>query len=666
MEIAFVGNPNTGKTALINAIAGSDLEVGNWSGVTVEKKEVTFTYKNEKIHLVDLPGTYTLSPYSIEEKITREVICSDIIDGIINVVNSTDLRRNLYLTLELIDLQKPLLLALNMFDEFKKRGFSIDIEKFSKLIDIDVIPTIASRGLGKKEIIEKIYQNVKNKKIPKPFSYQEHIEKEIEFLINKMKNIECNIKRFLAVKLLENDEFAKDKLKDYPQILKEAKNARERLKAHFGMDVKKFIVEYRYQKIDEILEKTLKKPIVDKVMLSDKLDNILLNKYLGIPIFFVIMFLVFQFTFSGSEPLVDWTNWFFQDYLADKLKILLSPLPNWIASLTIDGVIAGVGLVLSFLPLLAFLYFFMAVLQESGYMARISFLLDKLASKVGLKGNGFIPLILGFGCNVPAIYSTRSMSTFRERVILALMIPFMSCSARFPIYVLFASLFFAHYKAFVILSLYSLGIFIAFIIAFIANKILPKNEVKPFFLELPTYHIPTLKAIWNLMWPNLKDFLVRAGTLIVFASVILWGVMNLPPKSTPKSSYLAKFSKEISPIFKPLGFGEHWEVVAPLIPGTLAKEVVISSMGTIYGVELNSIDQKNSAKILKEKIRSSFPNAKAAFAYLVFILLYIPCVSTMAAIKAEFGWKLMLLEITLLPIIAYIVSFIIYQILILL
>ncbi len=666
MEIAFVGNPNTGKTALINAIAGSDLEVGNWSGVTVEKKEVTLIYNNEKIHLVDLPGTYTLSPYSIEEKVTREVICSDMIDGIINVVNSTDLKRNLYLTFELIDLQKPMLLALNMFDEFKKRGYSIDLDKISKLLDIDVIPTIASRGLGKKEIIQKIYQNTKNKKIPKPFSYQEHIEKEIEFLINKMKNIECSIKRFLAVKLLENDEYAYNRLKNYPEILNFAKEARERLKKHFGMDVKKFIVEYRYQKIDEILEKVLKKPIVDKVILSDKLDNILLNKYLGIPLFFVIMFLVFQLTFSGSEPLVDWTNWFFQDFLAHKLKIILSPLPNWINSLTINGIISGVGLVLSFLPLLALLYFFMALLQESGYMARVSFLFDRLASKVGLKGNGFIPLILGFGCNVPAIYATRAMGTFRERLILALMIPFMSCSARFPIYVLFASLFFVKYKALVIVILYILGILVAFFIAFIANKILPKNEVKPFFLELPTYHLPTLKSIWNLMWPNIKDFLYRAGTLIVFASVILWGIINLPPKSTPETSYLAKISKEITPIFKPLGFGEHWEVIAPLIPGTLAKEIVISSMGTIYGVELNSQNQKNSAKILQQKIRSSFPNPKAAFAYLVFILLYIPCISTMAAIKAEFGWKLMLLEIILLPLIAYIVSLLIYQILMIL
>ena len=663
MEIAFVGNPNTGKTALINAIAGSDLEVGNWSGVTVEKKEVTLKYENENLHLVDLPGTYTLSPYSIEEKVTRGVICSDKIDGIINVVNSTDLRRNLYLTFELLDLQKPMVMSLNMFDEFKKRGFDIDVDKLSKLLNIDAIPTIASRGLGKKEIISKIYQNTKNQNIPKPLIYQEHIEKEIKFLINKMKNIECNIKRFVAVKLLENDDFAKSKLKNYPKILEEASKARERLTNHFGMDVKKFIVEYRYQKIDKILEEVLTTPIVDKVILSDRLDNIFLNKYLGIPLFFVVMFLVFQLTFSGSEPLVNWTNWFFQDFLANKISVYLSNYPSWVSSLIIDGVIAGVGLVLSFLPLLAFLYFFMAILQESGYMARISFLLDKLASKVGLKGNGFISLILGFGCNVPAVYSTRSMSTFRERVILALMIPFMSCSARFPIYVLFASLFFTHYKAFVILSLYLIGILIAFIIAFVANKFLPKDEMKPFFLELPTYHIPTLKAIWNLMWPNLKDFLYRAGTLIVLASVILWGVMNLPPKSTPQNSYLAKFSKEITPVFKPIGI-EHWELVAPLISGTLAKEVVISSMGTIYGVELHS--KKDNITSLQEKIISSFPNSKSAFAYLVFILLYIPCVSTMAAIKAEFGWKLMILEVTFLPILAYIVSFLSYKFLILL
>jgi ferrous iron transport protein B len=618
INIAFAGNPNVGKTALINAIAKSDLKVGNWPGVTVEKKEVIFKYKNETIHLIDLPGTYTLSPYTLEEKITRNEICSGGIDGIINVIDATNLKRNLYLTLELMDLELPMVIALNMFDEFKKRGYEIDLEKFQNILGIDIIPTIASRNLGTSALIEKAYFSVKNQKIPQKISCQEHIEKEIEFLINKLKFQNCKFKRFLAVKLLENNEYAINQIKD-ENILNFAKEARERLKNHLKMDVKEFIIQDRYQKIDSIINKVLKKPLIDKVLLSDKLDKVFLNKYLGIPIFLIVMYFMFKFTFDGSMPFVNYMSDFFENYLGDGIKFYMQNTPGWLTSLLVDGVISGVGLVLSFLPLLVFLYFFMALLEESGYMARVSFLLDKLASKFGVKGNAFISLIIGFGCNVPAVYSTRTMSSMRERIILALMIPFMSCSARLPIYALFTSLFFKSHQVFIILSLYILGITVAFIVGIIANKILPKSEIKPFILELPTYHFPTIRGIWNLMWPNIKDFLVRAGSIIVLASVILWGLINLPPKSTPQTSYLAEASKEIAPVFKPVGFGEHWEFVAALIPGTLAKEVVISSLGTIYGVEEKSgkINKFNLKEKTVNEIKELFIATKESFSNLL-------------------------------------------------
>jgi ferrous iron transport protein B len=421
INIAFAGNPNVGKTALINAIAKSDLKVGNWPGVTVEKKEVIFKYKNETIHLIDLPGTYTLSPYTLEEKITRNEICSGGIDGIINVIDATNLKRNLYLTLELMDLELPMVIALNMFDEFKKRGYEIDLEKFQNILGIDIIPTIASRNLGTSALIEKAYFSVKNQKIPQKISCQEHIEKEIEFLINKLKFQNCKFKRFLAVKLLENNEYAINQIKD-ENILNFAKEARERLKNHLKMDVKEFIIQDRYQKIDSIINEVLKKPLIDKVLLSDKLDKVFLNKYLGIPIFLIVMYFMFKFTFDGSMPFVNYMSDFFENYLGDGIKFYMQNTPGWLTSLLVDGVISGVGLVLSFLPLLVFLYFFMALLEESGYMARVSFLLDKLASKFGVKGNAFISLIIGFGCNVPAVYSTRTMSSMRERIILALML----------------------------------------------------------------------------------------------------------------------------------------------------------------------------------------------------------------------------------------------------
>ncbi|SMC09843.1 ferrous iron transport protein B [Nitratiruptor tergarcus] len=699
ISIAFVGNPNVGKTALINSIAGSNLQVGNWPGVTVEKKEVRFEYEGEEIYLVDLPGTYTLTPYSLEEKITRNALCSENIDGIIDVIDVTDIRRNMYLTLELIDLQKPMVVALNMFDEFSKRGYELDIKKLETIIGITCIPTIGSQGIGTKKLLKEIYQAVKEDKKPKIIPYQEHIEKEISFLIKKLENYSCDIKRFLAIKLLEGDSFAVQKVSTIdPSIVASANQARKRLQEHLGMSVKEFIIQDRYQKIDKILDQTLHKPLIDRVLLSDKIDNLVLHKIWGLPLFVLLMFLMFKITFDGSAPLVDWMSGFFEDFLAPHLRSTMHSLPLWVSSLIIDGVISGVGLVLSFLPLLAFLYFFMALLEESGYMARVSFLLDRLAQKLGVKGSAFIALIVGFGCNVPAIYATRTLTSKKERIITALMIPLMSCSARLPIYALFTSLFFVHHQALIITSLYILGIAIAFLIASIANKILPQEESKPFFLELPTYHMPTLKAIWRSMKPRLTDFVIRAGTVIVLASIILWAIITLPPSSTPQTSYLARSAKTVAPLFKPIGFGDHWEPVAALIPGTLAKEVVIGSLGTIYGVEnvqkkvaknswledfkeqilsfwraikmslsniatmqIQTLSTETEPSVLKQKIREQFTTAAKAFSYMVFVLLYIPCVSTMAAIKEEFGWRLMLFEITFLPILAYFVSFLAYR-----
>ena len=698
IEVAFVGNPNVGKTALINAIAGSDLQVGNWPGVTVEKKEVTFTYEDETLHLVDLPGTYTLSPYTLEEKVTRSNLCAGGFDAIVNVVDTTDLRRNLYLTLELIDLQKPMVIALNMFDEFSKRGYRLDVEKLQEIFGIPCIPTIASKGIGTKTLLGRLYEVYKECQLPHLIPYQEHIEKEIAFLVHKMEGLECQIKRFLAIKLLENDSYAIQRMQELdPAIVDLAHKARERLQRHLRMDVKEFIVQDRYQKIDAILAQVLHKPLVDRVLLTDKIDTIALHRWFGIPLFFIVMFLMFKTTFDGSTPFVDWVGGFFDGFVAPHLRAAMADLPSWLVSLTVDGVVSGVGLVLSFLPLLAFLYFFMALLEESGYMARVSFLLDRVAGILGIKGNAFIALIVGFGCNVPAVYATRTLSSFRERLITALMIPFMSCSARLPVYALFTALFFTRHQALIIFSLYLLGILVAFIVGFIANKALPTSQAKPFFMELPTYHMPSARAIWMLMWPKLKDFIVRAGTVIVMASVILWGIINLPPSATPQTSYLAQISKKITPIFKPVGFGEHWEPVAALIPGTLAKEVIIGSLGTIYGVEaahkpmakssiledltkelhtlwvatersahnllaiqITSLETEVAPSRIQQRIRQQF-TPLSALSYLVFILLYIPCVSTMAAIKNEFGWRWMLFETALLPILAYTVAFVVYH-----
>ncbi|RRS31976.1 MAG: iron transporter [Epsilonproteobacteria bacterium (ex Lamellibrachia satsuma)] len=699
IHIPFVGNPNTGKTALINAIAKSDLEVGNWPGVTVEKKEAKFTYDREKIALVDLPGAYTLSPYSLEEKITRNMLAEEKFDGIIDVIDTTNLRRNLYLTLELIDMQQPMVVALNMFDDFTKRGYELDSDKFQEILGIPTIPTIASKGLGTQKLIDSAIAAVKKHTLPHIQPYQEHIEKEIAFLIHTMPKTDLP-PRLFAIQLLADDPYALSLAKtlEGKKLIEKAVQARGRLEAHMKLPIKTIITRARYEVIDRLLELVLKKPILDKVLLSEKIDAVLLHKWLGIPLFFTIMMLMFKLTFDGSGSLVIWVSDFFQDYLGKYLSLgFQDTAPPWLVSLLTDGILSGVGLVLSFLPLLFLLYFFMAMLEESGYMARVSFLLDRAGRALGIKGNAFISMIIGFGCNVPAIYATRALTTKRERIITALMIPMMSCSARLPIYALFTAIFFQEHQVLVIMSLYLLGILVALLLGWISNHILSSEESKPFFLELPTYHMPNMKAVWVLMWPKLKDFIVRAGTVIVMASIILWGVIKLPAGTDPQDSYLAQTAKQITPVFKPAGFGEHWEPIAAMIPGTLAKEVVIGSLGTIYGVEtkneiskstfkddtitqlkalkeafvnaflhmfnihMKSLNSEQQANTLQHKLKDQFASPLAAFSYLVFILLYIPCVSTMAAIKDELGTRWMLFEIALLPLVAYGMSVLVYQ-----
>ncbi|RLA69137.1 MAG: ferrous iron transport protein B, partial [Epsilonproteobacteria bacterium] len=444
IHILFVGNPNTGKTALINAIANSDLEVGNWPGVTVEKKEAKFTYAEEKVVLSDLPGAYTLTPYSLEEKVTRNMLAEGKFDGIINVINSTNLRRNLYLTLELVDMQQPMVLALNMFDDFSKRGYELNSDKLQEILGVSAIPTIASKKLGSQKLIDATITSVKEHIIPRIQPYQEHIEKEITFLMHAMSKTTLS-PRLFAIHLLEDDPYTLSLAKSQNQndLIEKAAKARARLERHMKIPIKTIITYARYEVIDRLLELVLKKPILDKVLLSEKIDTILLHKWLGIPLFFVIMIMMFKLTFDGSGPLVTWISNFFQEYLGKYLSIALhDTAPPWLGSLFTSGILSGVGLVLSFLPLLFLLYFFMAMLEESGYMARVSFLLDRAGKSLGIKGNAFIPLIIGFGCNVPAVYATRALTTKRERIITALMIPFMSCSARLPIYALFTVIFF--------------------------------------------------------------------------------------------------------------------------------------------------------------------------------------------------------------------------------
>ena len=707
MNIAFSGNPNVGKTALINAIAGSKLKVGNWPGVTVEKKEAEFEYKGEKVQLIDLPGTYSLSPYTIEERITRDFILNESPDCIVDVVDSTNLERNLYLTLLLMEMEKPIIIALNVFDEFEKSGHKIDLDKFKKYLGIDVIPTVATKNKGLSELIDKAIGVAKSKKQYKKMEYSllfdKFIENEINKLVEKLKKEELPDKyplRWLAIKLIEKDEYVtqvlkKETKKDISSLAKEHIMA---IEERFNDDTETIFTEARYGIINGILKDTLKKPKNYNIPFTEKVDKIVTNKYLGLPIFLILMYIVFKLTFDGSGPFIDWVDGFINGYIGKYTGLTLAGSPDWLNSLVIDGIIGGVGLVLTFVPLMLFIYFFLALLEESGYMSRAAFVLDKIMHSIGLNGKSFIPMILGFGCNVPAIYATRALENEKDRKLTAVLVPFMSCGARLPIYALFTGVFFVKHQASIVLLMYILGIAVAIVVGLLLKNTKSFETTKsPLLLELPPYRAPSVKMVFSSMWIRTRAFLKKAGSVIFMAMIILWAAINLPSGSTPDNSYLAKAAKVVAPVFAPTGF-DNWQAVASVLPGIIAKESVVGALGQTLGVEKKSEEEKTSfaqdsreqiigfAQAIIGSLKSMFGSLTpgvfkmesvgnstfsqkikavftplSAFSYMVFMLLFIPCVVTLAAIKQEFGWGLMFFEMGLLTVVPYIASVIVYQ-----
>ncbi len=707
MKIAFAGNPNVGKTALINAIAGSKLKVGNWPGVTVEKKEAEFEYKDEKIQLVDLPGTYSLSPYTVEERITRDFILNENPDCIIDVVDSTNLERNLYLTLLLMEMEKPIIIALNVFDEFEKSGYKIDLDKFKKYLGIDVIPTVATKNKGLDELIDKAIEVAKSKKQYKKMEYSllfdKFIENEINKLVEKLKKEELPDRyplRWLAIKLIEKDEYViqilkKETEKDISSLAKEHIMV---IEERFDDDTETIFTEARYGIINGILKDTLKKPKNYNIPFTEKVDKIVTNKYLGLPIFLALMYIVFKLTFDGSGPFIDWVDGFINGYIGKYVGLALTGAPNWLNSLVINGIIGGVGLVLTFVPLMLFIYFFLALLEESGYMSRAAFVLDKIMHSIGLNGKSFIPMILGFGCNVPAIYATRALENEKDRKLTAVLVPFMSCGARLPIYALFTGVFFVKHQASIVLLMYILGIAVAIGVGLLLKNTKPFETAKsPLLLELPPYRAPSAKMVFSSMWIRTRAFLKKAGSIILIAMIILWAAINLPSGSTPDNSYLAKAAKVVAPVFAPTGF-DNWQAVASVLPGIIAKESVVGALGQTLNVKEKSEEEKTSfaqdsrkqiigfAQAITSSLKSMFGSLTpgvfkmesvgnstfsqkikavftplSAFSYMVFMLLFIPCVVTLAAIKQEFGWGLMFFEMGLLTIVPYIASVIVYQ-----
>jgi len=701
MRIAFAGNPNVGKSALVNAIAGTRLHVGNWPGVTVEKKEATFTFDGEEVQLVDLPGTYSLSSYSIEERVTRDYLLNERPDVVIDVVDATRLERNLFLTLQLLELGIPVVLALNLWDEAKEKGIEIDTEALAKVLDVAVVETVAITGEGVAELLPTARRMAAERPAtvaahnaacrdaatadrPHFAHYGPLVDPEVRLLgealhrdaAEVVERVPC---RWLAVKLLEGDTGVQALLDGAAATLtKQVAEQRHRLSTLAGDDTATLISDGRYGFAKGVVAEVVSQRQIDRRDFTELVDRVVLHRWLGIPIFFAMLWFVFHTTFDGAQPFVDFIDqvitgpverWFF-------VGLAAIGAPDWVASLVSEGVIGGAGFVLTFVPILFFLYLFMGILEGSGYMARAAFVMDRFFHTIGLHGKSFIPMILGFGCNVPAVYATRSLDSYRDRVLTSLLIPLMSCSARLPVYAVFVAAFFVERRGTVIFSLYLLGILLAVTMGFIFKRSLFRGEAPVFVMELPPYRFPTFRSLMLYVWEKLRSFVRKAGTYILATSVVIWFFLNLPwGVQNPADSYFGRVAGGVAPIFAPVGFGT-WHAAGALLTGMIAKEVVVSTMGEIYTPEpkVASTPPTVAAEVAeighgfvvacRDSVRAIlaglhlFPSPKAepppsaltvrmrtvftpltAIAFMVFVLTYIPCVVTMAAMGQELGWR---------------------------
>lgn len=577
---ALLGNPNVGKTTLFNSLTGSNQRIGNWAGVTVDKKEGFFG----NIKVVDLPGIYAMDTFSNEEKVSKAFLENGEVDVILNIVDASNIDRNLYLTTQLKKFKKPIILAVNMVDVAEKKGINLDFDKLSKLMGVKVVPIIASKDVG----------------------------------ITQIKNI------------LENEIYAKDIDTTYYDFNSEKET---------------------YEYIEDILKKCNKTEDKTKNTFKDRIDNILLNPLLAYPVFILIMALMFQITFSWvGQPLSDWLDALLNDSLLPLLSDLLSNTSPWFQSLIVDGIVAGVGGILVLLPIILALFACISILEDSGYMARVAFIMDKLMRKMGLSGKAFIPMIVGFGCTVPAIMSARTLESEKDRKLTALLVPLMSCNARLPVYAIFAAVFFPNNVGLVVALLYLLGVLLAFILGILFKNTLFKKDEEPFIIELPEYKLPSFKNVLKQVYEKAKSFLIKAGTIIFAMSVVIWFLSNFSFSGMVdvNDSILASIGNFIAPIFKPLGFG-NWQSSVSLLTGILAKETVVSSMGVIFAGDLAAT-------------LPLYFTAASALSFLVFVLLYTPCISVLGAMKKEYGAKFTLFSITYQLLLAWIVSLIVYQI----
>jgi ferrous iron transport protein B len=631
IKIALAGNPNSGKTTVFNHLTGGRQHVGNWPGVTVEKKEGKFTSHTHEITVVDLPGIYSLTAYSLDERIARDFLLQEKPDAVVVVVDASNLERNLYLVTQLLELGSSLILDLNMMDMVRSRGVEIDTGKLSAVLGIPVIETAAHKGEGIEDLRKAIVGPSGERPNSFRIDYGDDIEREIEKLQDAV-TLPGYPFRWVAIKLLEDDAEILQRVMD-SKAASVALESQAKLERHLGYDLETALVERRYAFLSGLVKESTRKrlDLMERLDISDRIDRILVNRYLGIPIFLAMMWLVFQFVFTLGAPLADGIDssmgWF---GAAVSSGIMAMNGPQWLSSLLSDGIIGGVGSVLVFLPNIMLLFLVIAILEASGYMARAAFVMDRFMHALGLHGKSFIPLLLGFGCNIPGIMATRTLESEKDRILTILVNPLMSCSARLPIYVLFAGAFFSRNQGLVIFSLYLMGIVLAVVVARIFKGIFFKGEVAPLIMELPPYRLPTIKGALIHMWERSSLFLRKAGTIIFLGVVLIWLLASLPVgvEYASQQSVIGKLGSVFAPLLKPAGF-EFWQAGVALLFGILAKEVVVGALGTLYRVEelgLTSI------------IQTQF-TALSAYAFMVMALVYIPCIAAIATIKRETNWK---------------------------
>lgn len=719
IRVALVGNPNCGKTSLFNIASGSHEHVGNYSGVTVDAKEGRFEYKGYKFVLVDLPGTYSLSAYSPEELYVRKNLIDNVPDVVINVVDASNIERNLYLTAQVIDMNLRVVMALNMYDEFKDKGDELDIKQLGYLLGMPVCPTVSRDGTGIPELFDtviKIYTQSDSKLARHiHINHGAELEKSIDrikLLLQKNQSLRDKYStRYLAIKYLEDDKDIEkiiDTLPNRDEIISARVIEEQRIIDLLHTNTESAIVDAKYAFIQGALAETYKphQDATPRKTVTDKIDAVVTNKWMAFPIFIAVLYLIFQTTFAVGDYPMQWIDWFvgkFGDFVATFMA------DGWLKDLVVDGIISGVGSVLVFLPNILILYFFISLMEDSGYMSRAAFIVDKLMHKIGLHGKSFIPMVMGFGCNVPAIMATRAIESRKSRMITIAIIPFMSCAGRLPIFVLLAGAFFPHNAALVLLGIYLLGIVLAILSAIVLSKFV-KDDDLPFVMELPPYRIPTAKAIWRHTWEKGKQYLQKMATTILICSVIIWFLGYFPKNKelmaaqeeyatlaqTPagrlsanadevdvnaatatkeelttridslyayqqENSYIGQLGRMVSPALDPLGF--NWKMDVGLLTGIAAKELVVSTLGVMYseGAKVSEGHDMSEDTQLQSALVNDVTPA-AALSFMVFILLYFPCVATFVAIKNETGkWRWAVACCAYTMAVAWIMSFIVYR-----